>query len=202
MGPMLLAWIPLATAGLGPADEMVLSDGGVPESVAVAQAALPDQILYWKNLYLGDPLMAPWAEHSEVQAPERWPAGQAVELAASHGEGIAELRVFVDGARVQTLPGEQPSFIPTGGIGETQEVLLVAVAQDPVWQIPGWANAETRVAPRRSGPVVRDLAPGGTGGPGLWRHRSGADSGLWGLRGLGRRAVDAGLGGPARVPPR
>jgi hypothetical protein len=161
------------------------------------EAALYNQqFLYWKNLYLGDPLMAPWAERPVVSAPESWPVGQAVELVASHGEGIAEWRIFVDGVRVQTLPGSEPFFSPSGQVGDTQALLIVAVAEDvdlegfPVQ--PGvqgwWSGSMTLEEPQTmdtadSGSPVPPEGCGGCGGSG---------SGLWilallALRGLRRR---------------
>lgn len=151
------------------------------------------QFLYWKNLYLGDPLMAPWAERPVVEAPLSWPAGQAVELVASHGQGIAELRVFVNGERVQTLAGEEPFFIPSGEIGETQALLIVALAQDvdlegfPVQPgVQGWWSGTVTVEEPELVDTMDSGAPGpepGCGGCG------GSGGGLWILALLALRSV-------------
>lgn len=102
--------------------------------------------LHWVNTWVGDPLMAPFAERPVVEFAAEVAENQPLDVIASHPDGIAALTVYVDGERVQdpddpSLPGMVPA--DWGAVeGDSVEVFAVAVAAPPVAApIAGWPAA-------------------------------------------------------------
>jgi hypothetical protein len=100
----------------------------------------------------------------------------------------------VDGQRVQTLPGEQPFFTPSGELGDTQALLIVAVANNaPLEDFPvspevqGWWSGSVTL----SAPEPADTADSGTPGPaqGCGGCSGGLGGGSWMLGLLALRFV-------------
>ena len=120
---------------------------------AIEAALMTQRYLYWQNIYLGDPLSAPWAERPVVSIDAEVPINRPVSITATHPSGIAELRLYVDGIRVDENATLEESLGLTEGT--TVDILAVAVAenapviregwpqpdQQPRPDIQGWANA-------------------------------------------------------------
>jgi len=99
------------------------------------------QFLYWQNLYLGDPLTTPYAERPVViMTPEGSTVrrGAVVNVAATHPDGVAMIRLYVDGERVAQEPGASLDWIVDRDVGNTLNLLGVAVAQNVEVQRAGW----------------------------------------------------------------
>ena len=121
------------------ADDFVLVD--VP--LERPEAAALD--LHWQNTYLGDPLTTPYAERPTVTVAETRLAGdERLVVTASHPDGIARIRVYVDGLRradvVSTAAG--PSFthqVSLQGLAPgPHEVLAVAFARNALVERSSW----------------------------------------------------------------
>lgn len=117
----------------------------------LGEAALYNQrFLYWQNLWLGDPLAAPFAERPAVTLHDGAPVNGGLDRAigVEHPDGIGEVVVFVDGEPVRgRLPpgsGSWPTFEELGYLPNDQvELLVVAQAgvSDPL-VVPGWPAVE------------------------------------------------------------
>jgi len=95
--------------------------------------------LYWQNLYLGDPLTTPWATRPVVTVEQ---VAGALQIAATHADGIARLRVFVDGAPALDEEGVAAATVPlTGEPGDVVDVLAIAIAENSAVERPGWPAA-------------------------------------------------------------
>jgi len=121
---------------------------------AIESAVMTQRFLYWQNVYLGDPIAAPWAERPEVRIDDTVAVNRPVEITATHPLGIAEVRLYVDGVRVD----ENASLGDSLGLVEGDEVALLAVAlaengtvsregwpepaQQPRPDIQGWTTAQ------------------------------------------------------------
>lgn len=105
------------------------------------------RFLYWVNTWVGDPLMAPFAERPVVELPAEVPANRALEVLADHPDGIARLTLYVDGVKVfddadPSLPGAVPEAWGVAP-GDAVEVFAVAVAAPPpAIQPEGWPATE------------------------------------------------------------
>ncbi|MSP56989.1 MAG: TIGR03790 family protein [Myxococcales bacterium] len=108
--------------------------------------------LYWQNLFLGDPLTTPYAERPLVSLSSAGaPAGEPVEVTASHPNGIAEIRVYVDGVWVGGDLSDTASVVIPGFAGEVHDVVAVAIAMDaPVTRI-GWPEPNQQPRPEVQG---------------------------------------------------
>ncbi len=98
------------------------------------------RFLYWQNIYLGDPLTTPYAERPVVSIV---PAGEvsrggAISVQASHPDGVSAVRVYVDGERVAEGVGPSLEWIVDRDVGNTLNVMAVAVAQNAEVQRSGW----------------------------------------------------------------
>ena len=100
---------------------------------------LNQQFLYWQNIVLGDPLTTPYGERPQVElGGGEVPAGEALGVVATHPDGIAEVRLYVDGVRVATAEGGELSWPVVGEVGATHELLAVAVAENAELTLDGW----------------------------------------------------------------
>jgi len=112
----------------------------------LGEAALYNQrFLHWVNLWLGDPLMAPYAERPVVEVAEQVPLNEDLSIEASHSDGIARTVLYVDGVKVfDDGTGQGAGRSPQDwGVaeGDTVEVLVVATAAPPIpddWD--GWPS--------------------------------------------------------------
>jgi hypothetical protein len=100
--------------------------------------------VHWQNTYLGDPLTTAYAVRPVVSHPQKVLRSSPLLVTASHAQGIARIRVYVDGVRRADV--ENPSCsspftitVPTTGllIGQ-HEVVAVAYACNSVVERPGW----------------------------------------------------------------
>jgi len=96
--------------------------------------------LYWQNLYLGDPLATPYAERPVVTiTPDGGvPRGESIGVQAAHPDGVAQVRLYVDGDLVATGPGASLNWLVDRDVGSTMNVLAVAVAQNVDVLRTGW----------------------------------------------------------------
>lgn len=104
--------------------------------------------LYWQDIYLGDPLVSPYAERPQVtiswSTDDEHEVGQPVSITAAHSAGIALLRLFADGELVKETAGTELSWQPGGGEGESLRLLAIAVAHNAPVERPGWpASSQT-----------------------------------------------------------
>jgi MYXO-CTERM domain-containing protein len=98
--------------------------------------------LYWQNLYLGDPLVSPFAERPQVNiewaSDEGQPLDEEVNIMASHQTGISLLRLFHNGVLVKETEGSEMKWQPQGEDGDTIQLLAIAIAEDDAVDRPGW----------------------------------------------------------------
>ncbi|MCB9758275.1 MAG: TIGR03790 family protein [Alphaproteobacteria bacterium] len=110
------------------------------------------RFLYWQSTWLGDPLTTPWATRPTVSVPEvEIPEGEPLIVEAAHPDGIAELRLYVDGVRVEVASGDRMEAALGRVEGEVLEVLAVAVAEDVPVAREGWPAGEVSPAPAVQG---------------------------------------------------
>jgi len=135
---------------------------------AIESALMTQRFLYWQNVYLGDPLSAPWAERPVLNISTDLPVNRPPDITATHPNGIAELRLYVDGVRVDPLTSLEESL----GLTEGTDVTLLAVAlaenapvvrdgwpqpdQRPRPDIQGWATAEVTLASAITDPATAE----------------------------------------------
>ncbi len=101
---------------------------------------LNQRFLYWQNLYLGDPLTTPYAERPVVVVTPDSEVGQgsALQVQATHPDGVAQIRLYVDGERVAEGAGSTLSWTVDRSVGATLSVMAVAVADNVAVQRSGW----------------------------------------------------------------
>jgi hypothetical protein len=100
--------------------------------------------VHWQNTYLGDPLTTAYAVRPIVSHPQAVPRSSPLPVTASHDQGIARIRVYVDGVR--RADAENPSCsspftvaVPTAGLlVGPHEIVAVAYACNLVVARPGW----------------------------------------------------------------
>ncbi|MCB9744352.1 MAG: hypothetical protein H6740_17270 [Alphaproteobacteria bacterium] len=107
--------------------------------------------LYWQNIWLGDPLLTPWAERPVVSAPETLPEGELLTLSAPHPDGVAELILYIDGARVAAAEGDSLSVELQATEGESLDLMVVAVAENAPFTPTDWPVAEVLPQPSVQG---------------------------------------------------
>jgi len=112
---------------------------------AIESAFFTSKYLYWQSIYVGDPLSSPWAERPVVTIDGTVWADTPVSIEASHTEGIRELRLYVDGVRVD--PDLALSETIGAAEGDTVELLAVAIAENPTLSRPGWPESEQHPRP-------------------------------------------------------
>ncbi|MGB0640934.1 MAG: MYXO-CTERM sorting domain-containing protein, partial [Myxococcota bacterium] len=108
---------------------------GMAESAMFTQ-----RYLYWQNILLGDPLASPWAERPQVSidATNDHPANQPLSINATHPDGIAEVRLYVDGVRVSDSADHTLTYSDAGVPGQSIELLAVAIANNGNRERLGW----------------------------------------------------------------
>jgi hypothetical protein len=94
--------------------------------------------LYWQNLVLGDPLTTPYAERPSVSIPAEVPLGTPLTVTATHPDGVAETRIYVDGILRAVDDVDTVSYSLPGTVGTTHEILAIAFAAPAVVPRPGW----------------------------------------------------------------
>jgi uncharacterized protein (TIGR03790 family) len=109
----------------------------------IESAMLTQRYLYWQNIYLGDPLTAPWAERPVVSITEPVVASEPTRIVANHPHGISETRLYVDGVRVD--PAKSLTETTGAAAGDMVEILAIAVAENVVISRPDWVMPETLV---------------------------------------------------------
>lgn len=127
------------------------------QGFTLGESALYNQrFLYWQNLWLGDPLVAPFAERPSVSLAEesRLDAPLDALVDSDHPHGIAELVIYVDGEPLTSSGSSWPTLEELGYLeGDEVEVLVVATAGTPEpLSVDGWPATE---------PVGFDPAPKG-----------------------------------------
>ena len=141
---------------------------------AIESAFFTSKYLYWQSIYLGDPLSSPWAERPSVNIDSNVWLDAPVSIEASHTKGISELRLYVDGVRVD--PDALLSDTVGATEGDTVHLLAVAVAENPTvsrtgWpesvqqtrpDIQGWSEALVTVGPNRPVEPDTDTGHGGS----------------------------------------
>ncbi len=123
--------------------------------------------LYWQNLFLGDPLATPYGERPVVtlSATQTIPRGEPLLVTATHPDGVAEIRVYIDGAYVGGVEGDQASVAVEGDEGDIHEVIAVAIAENVEVQRDGWPepNQEPRADVQGWVRVMLEVGPSGDG---------------------------------------
>ncbi|MCB9745419.1 MAG: TIGR03790 family protein [Alphaproteobacteria bacterium] len=148
--------------------------------------------LYWQNIWLGDPLTTPWRARPTLtlSATEVLPEGLALDIQASHPDGIAELRLYVDGVRVASAAGDQLSVDLDLREGDQAELLAVALSAPATLAPADWNVSEVEIDPAVQGWVTATL----TIGEALPDADTDTDTGLGGGADKGRGCAT----GPAR----
>ncbi len=101
------------------------------------------RFLYWQNLYLGDPLATPYAIRPAVtvgDAGGMHARNREIVITAAHPAGIVSIDLFNRGKRVASGMGDRLTYAPTGAVGESLDLLAVAVAVDAPVTRAGWKN--------------------------------------------------------------
>jgi hypothetical protein len=100
--------------------------------------------VHWQNTYLGDPLTTAYAVRPIVSHPQAVPRNSSFLVTASHAQGIARIRVYVDGVRRADVsnPGCTSPFtvaVPTTGLPVgPHEIVAVGYACNTIVARPGW----------------------------------------------------------------
>ncbi len=116
------------------------------------------QFVYWVNLYLGDPLATPYATRPLVQVEDALvPEGGDLTISAGHPDGVAEVRLYVDGVRVASAEGDTLAWPVEGSEGDVLDVLAVAVAENAPVDRPGWPETPQLPQPDVQGWTQRDV---------------------------------------------
>jgi len=139
--------------------------------------------VYWKNLVLGDPMVAPFAKRPIIKVfldgvPLDAGDEERPMTAGAHtirlepdgdGDAIARLRVFVDARPMMELPGDAMEFSVDVGLDAPAYVVAVAQAAAGdsgagLWRSKGWRGFRLLGVPPSApvGPVEPD-AGGGDG---------------------------------------
>jgi uncharacterized protein (TIGR03790 family) len=106
----------------------------------VESAMFTQRYLYWQNILLGDPLATPWAERPivTIDTTDNHPANRPFSFQATHPDGIAEMRLYVDGTRVSEHDGDTLIYTIDGTPGQAIELLVVAIAKNGQRERIGW----------------------------------------------------------------
>lgn len=94
--------------------------------------------LYWQNIVLGDPLAAPFASRPEVTVDDALFEGAPLTVTATHDNGIEEVRLYVDGVRVDSAQGDVLETVLDAVEGEVVTLLAVAVAKKETRDVTDW----------------------------------------------------------------
>jgi len=100
--------------------------------------------VHWQNTYLGDPLTTAYAVRPIVSYPGAAPRGSPLLVTASHAQGIARIRVYLDGVRradVDNPDCTSPFTVAVSTTGLTlgpHDVVAVGYACNTLVARPGW----------------------------------------------------------------
>ncbi len=125
-------------------------------------------VLYWQNLYIGDPLTSPWVERPVPVVPATVAEGEALVVGGVHPHGIAAVRVYVDGVRIAEGEGESLAVEHGLSAGESVELFVVVIAENAEVERVGWEEPNQFPKPDVQGwasqnvMVTESLRPGDT----------------------------------------
>jgi hypothetical protein len=107
------------------------------------------RFLYWQNIYLGDPLTTPYARRPGVTlgSTGEIARGSALEVEATHPDGIAGLALYLDGVLVDETDTDTLSYAIDDPPGTEIDVLAVAVAANAIVRREGWPNPDQQPSP-------------------------------------------------------
>ena len=96
--------------------------------------------IYWQNLVLGDPLATPYGERPVVTFGSSGdvPQGSDLIVTASHTDGVAEIRLYQDGALIHAQSGGELAYTVEDDQDTTAEMLAIAIADNVEVDRPGW----------------------------------------------------------------
>jgi uncharacterized protein (TIGR03790 family) len=95
-----------------------------------------EQFLYWQNLHLGDPLVAPFAVRPAVEVVAE--AGGVLRVRAEHPDGVDAVRLWVDDALVAESEGDELVWTATDPPGAEVAVYAEATAASVERSVPDW----------------------------------------------------------------
>jgi len=120
------------------------------------------RFLYWQNLLLGDPLTTPYAERPTVTFTEGLvDPGSTLEVEADHPDGVAALRLYVDGELVAEAAGATLQWEVTAEAGSELDLLAVAVADNGPVYLPNWPEEQHLPRPDVQGWLRGSVTVGG-----------------------------------------
>lgn len=160
------------------------------------------RFLYWQNIHLGDPLATPYGERPKVVidgGTGLHAKGTPLTIHATHPAGVVRIDLYKAGARVAQSMSDTLSYDATEGVGESLDLLAVAVSanapamrlgwpqpdQLPLPDVQGWVSAKVTIVE-----MVPD--PAGTGGAG--GGTSSASTSATGSGGAGGKGAGGGSG--------
>jgi uncharacterized protein (TIGR03790 family) len=95
-------------------------------------------VLYWQNVYIGDPLTSPWAERPVPAVPDTVVEGEQLVIGGVHAHGIASVRVYLDGSLIAQEDAETLALDLGLAPGDTVELFVVVVAENVAIERKGW----------------------------------------------------------------
>jgi len=115
--------------------------------------------VYWVNLYLGDPLASPYAQRPVVHvSPMELPVNGSITVDATHQAGIAQVRLYLDGALVAEGDGAHLDFIlDQPAVGDQHLVLAVAIANNEPQHRTGWPQEDQHPQPDIQGWITSQI---------------------------------------------
>lgn len=116
--------------------------------------------VYWQNVHLGDPLASPYAVRPKVTFDASVPANEPIVVTATHPNGVASIDLFKGGKRVASATGNTLSYMAAGGVGDTLDLLAVAVANDVPVMRAGWSNPSQNPHPEVQGWLAQKVTLG------------------------------------------
>jgi uncharacterized protein (TIGR03790 family) len=155
--------------------------------------------LYWQNIHLGDPLATPYATRPVVSfaGPASHPVDQPLVITAKHPDGIAQITLYEAGKQVAQGTTDTLTYDLTETVGQTLDLLAVAVAVNAPATRTGWPQPMQQPFPDVQGWTATTLtvsaASSGTGGGGSGGEATGGE----GTGGSETGAGGASSGSPA-----
>ena len=105
--------------------------------------------LHWQNLWLGDPLTTPYQSRPIVTVSDQAVEGEDLVVTATHPEGIATIRLWIDGVEVASGRGDTLAT-PAPARGE-HTIYAEAQSANATWEHPGWPVATSTIHARTPG---------------------------------------------------
>jgi uncharacterized protein (TIGR03790 family) len=161
------------------------------------------RFLYWQNIHLGDPLATPYGERPKVVidgGTGMHAKGQPITIHATHPAGVVQIDLYKAGARIAQAMSDTLSYDVTEEIGDSLDLLAVAISANAPAMRPGWPEPSQQPKPDVQGWVaatvtISDKAPDPTGAGGS----GGVEAGSGGAGGSGGGGVGGqGSGGSDR----